>query len=103
MRLCVIFVVNVSFRFVVVLGDDDRLSTPPPHLRSIAEREHLRAMEAAHHVMEEAKKRMEEAHRVVPPPLLPPPMIPFSKVYVRTLHIFVERFFPINALKTTTI
>ena len=48
-------------------GEDDHpphgLPSPPPHLRNIAEREHMRAMEAAHHVMEEAKKRMEEVQR----------------------------------------
>ena len=63
----------------IFVSEDDGIASPPPHLRSLAEREHLRAMEAAHHVMEEAKKRMEEVHRSSAPPLIPPPIIPFSK------------------------
>ena len=67
---------------IVSFPDDDGLPSPPPHMRSIAEREHMRAMEAAHQVMEEAKKRMEEVHRSSAPPLLPPPMVPFSSKVV---------------------
>ena len=59
--------------FPASLVDEDGMPSPPPHMRSLAEREHMRAMEAAHQVMEEAKKRMEEVHRSSAPPLIPPP------------------------------
>ena len=63
------------------MGEEDPLPSPPPHIRSMAEREHLRAMEAAHHVMEEAKKRMEEAHHQRSNGLPSVgPMLPLSKV-----------------------
>ena len=76
-----LYVVMTRFASIraIFVSEDDGIASPPPHLRSLAEREHLRAMEAAHHVMEEAKKRMEEVHRSSAPPLIPPPIIPFSK------------------------